>query len=181
MDEMTLNLTLRPLGELPPGVASAVGLYDGELSPRLQSLAARRLLASLLKDFADIGSLPRIVCDADGKPRFADLPDIHFNLSHCDDAVMAAVARIPVGCDIEPVIAPDTIDENLLDFCLSARQKRLVTSAADPELEFTRLWTRKEALAKRSGKIPDNVPDWPADDPRLLTRRIGRHVISIAW
>ncbi len=175
-----LTLTLRPLGELPSGTAAAVGFYDGELSPRLQSLAARSLLADLIKDFAGITPLPRIVNDNCGKPRFADHPSLHFNLSHCDGAVLAAVARDPVGCDIER-IATGAVDDSLMDFCLDEAQRAEVLAAADSDLEFTRIWTRKEALAKRSGRIYADVTSWPSDDTRVLTRELGRHVISIAW
>ena len=68
-----------------------------------------------------------------------------------------------------------------MDFCLDEAQRAEVLAAADSDLEFTRIWTRKEALAKRSGRIYADVSSWPSDDTRVLTRELGRHVISIAW
>ena len=46
--------------------------------------------------------------DAFGKPRLAESPDLHFNLSHSDFHALVAVATQPVGVDIEHWIASPT-------------------------------------------------------------------------
>lgn len=179
MDETTLEMTLRPLGGMPSGVASLVGFPRQRLSPALQSLAARRLLAMLLREHAGMDSLPPIAVDENGKPWFPDHPSVFFNLSHCDDAVMAVVAPSEVGCDIERVVS--MVDEELTDVCLSETQKQQLLLSPDTCLAFTRIWTRKEAAIKRSGLIPDDVRQWPCSAPRVITLPLPRHMLSIAY
>lgn len=133
----------------------------GNLSPRLQSIGAREALRQLLYEIYGIDRLPRIAGYANGKPYFPDHPHLHFNLSHCRSAVMAAVADRPVGCDIEDV--QDEASMDMLEVAFNAAEREKIISAGNPPLELTRLWTAKEAFAKCSGNIPDNPADIPSD------------------
>ena len=56
-----------------------------------QTTCARQLLAEALKREYRIQVLPRIERTENGKPYFADYPEIHFNYSHCKNAVVCAV------------------------------------------------------------------------------------------
>ena len=150
--------------EIPPG------LTPGELS-----MTARMVLASLLRDVYSISTLPEIVRLPSGKLFFADLNNIHFSLSHCRHAVMAAVDVRPIGCDIEDIV--EDMSEELLQFSFNRREQQQIRNNDTPWLPekstnnevFTAIWTRKEAIVKRLGDIPDNPCDWPSDTPGVTT------------
>lgn len=90
-----------------------------------------------------------------------------FSLSHSQRAVMAVIDTKPVGCDIEDVT--EGVDDALLAVTCTAAEARSIKASASPALEFTRIWTRKEAVVKRSGEIPDDPRQWPSDEPGLIT------------
>lgn len=176
---MTLPLEIKRLEGLPSGLFSLVGLSAHSMSPRLQSLAARRLLAEAVREVWGFEYLPGIAKDVCGKPRFPDYPAVCFSLSHCSDAAMAVVACSPVGCDIEPVIPQ--ISPGLEALCLDGRERLQLSRAADKRAEFTRIWTRKEASVKRLGRIPDDVAGWPSSSPNLITLSLRGYFVSIAY
>lgn len=140
---------------------------DRILSPDEASGAARRILAELLAEHYGIDRLPPIVREESGKPVFAGNVGLHFSLSHCKRAVMAAVDRRPVGCDVEDMA--EDCPEELLEVAFSPEERNQIIVADSSEIELTRLWTRKEAAVKRWGRIPDDPRDWPSDDRDTLT------------
>jgi 4'-phosphopantetheinyl transferase len=73
-----------------------------------------------------------------GKPSVAG---IEHNLSHCDDLVLLAVARVPVGVDVERV------DVRRDEVALS----RVVRAPDEADMPFLRVWCRKEAYLKAIG------------------------------
>ncbi len=130
---------------------------------RVQSAVAYLLLEELVGADDDKGELPPFSYGANGKPYVAELPRLHFNMSHCRKAVMCAVAdNSPelcgeVGCDIEEI--PDRIDEDLMPLCFSEKEQRAIRQAEWPELEFAKMWTCKEAFVKMLGTgLTDDLP-----------------------
>lgn len=146
-----------------------------ELSSR-----ARSALLTLLQIHYGIYVLPRIVTNAGGKPLFADFSDIHFSLSHCRAAVMATVCDSPVGCDIEDIVSPCDV-EDLLAVAFNADERHCILASSAPSLELTRLWTRKEAIVKCRGIIPDEPRDWPSDAPQTVTSEASGYVFTYHW
>lgn len=151
-----------------------------KLRPEEASREALRLLASLLRDVLHVDGLPKIDTTPSGKPWFPELPDVHFSISHCDSAVMVALSSSPVGCDIEDV--QSDCPAELLELTCTPAERQAIESSPDPPLEFTKIWTRKEAGIKRLGHIPDNPVDWLSDSPgiTILTSVATRYVFSIA-
>lgn len=90
-----------------------------------------------------------------GKPELSDEPGWYVNVSHAGEWVLLAMARQPVGVDVE-WNNPDFQYQDLLPTCFSpAEQEALraagrVGAAAERHLFYT-LWTRKEALLKATG------------------------------
>ena len=78
---------------------------------------------------------------------------ISFNLSHCDDMALIAVAQSgAVGVDVERV--DPAIDVRTLSADYLSGEEQAELSAAPPSeapLRFTRCWTRKEAYVKALG------------------------------
>ena len=73
---------------------------------------------------------------------------VHFNLSHSDGYVTVAVADCPVGIDIETKTDPEL---KISARFYSEEEQAAVRGAADPQKEFRRIWTRKEAYVKCTG------------------------------
>ena len=127
------------------------------LSDKLQCAKAYILLQSLLTEDLKLPAQLRFSYGPYGKPFLADYPHLHFNLSHCARAVMCVVSNTEVGCDVEEI--PSQLEQELLDLCFSAEEQRLIRQSNTPMVEFTRLWTSKEALLKLHGTgLTDDLP-----------------------
>lgn len=90
---------------------------------------------------------------ADGKPYLANAPHLHFSLSHTDLQVWVAVDILPVGIDGERVRPGRDVLAIARRTWPAAEQAALQETPPDARLlRFYTLWTRKEALAKASGR-----------------------------
>lgn len=82
---------------------------------------------------------------------------LFFNLSHCKQAIACVLSERPVGVDVESI---GRYSESLARHVLSPEEFALVSSAPDPQIPFTRLWTQKEAVVKLTGRgIDDDLPN----------------------
>jgi 4'-phosphopantetheinyl transferase len=89
--------------------------------------------------------------DSEGKPRFADMTDRHFNLSHSGSFGALGISRAPLGIDIE---CAGHIDYRRLAHRLFPNEARCLPEQADAiadNLAFARLWTAKESYLKALG------------------------------
>ena len=83
-----------------------------------------------------------------GKPHLVNHQDVHFNISHCPNAIAVAVDNAPIGVDVERFVTPS---ESLLNYCLNEEEVQQVKQSACPEQTFAAFWTKKEALFKLRG------------------------------
>jgi len=111
-------------------------------------LAYLLLMRGLRQEFG-IEEKPLFEYGEHGKPRIVGHPEVHFNLSHCREAVFCAVSHQPVGVDVESV---REYKESLIDYTMNVDEQALIRRAERPEVAFTRLWTQKEALLKLTGE-----------------------------
>lgn len=115
------------------------------------------LLKQGLKSLYGIDDNPRFKYVMHEKPVLSDYPNIHFNLSHCRRGVMCVIDDHPIGCDIEEI--EEKLDIDLCHFCYNDNEVESIFSSADPCVEFTKLWTKKEATLKLTGEgINDDLP-----------------------
>lgn len=105
------------------------------------------LCEGLQRDFG-ITSQPHFLIGEHGKPTLQEYPDIHFNISHCKAGIAVAIDHRPIGVDIECV---GRGNDSLARHVLNDEEYMRVQHASDPGVEFTKLWTRKEALVKLTG------------------------------
>ena len=84
-----------------------------------------------------------------GKPSIVGHPDIFFNMSHCKEAAICVLSDNPVGVDIESM---RRYRESLARYTMNDEEMAQILQAERPDMEFTRLWTLKEAVLKRSGE-----------------------------
>ena len=128
------------------------------LSDRLQCAKAYILLKSLIEEVQGKHvPHPSFEYGQYGKPTLSNFPYLHFNMSHCHKAVICVLSNVPVGCDIEEI--PNELDSDILASCFSLEEQKQIRSADNPQVEFTRQWTRKESLLKLLGiGLTDNLP-----------------------
>lgn len=80
---------------------------------------------------------------------------LHVSLSHCEEVALVAVARSPVGVDVETLtVAGDEDLADLADLVLHPSERAGFDGAgcATRPRAFLRLWTRKEAVLKARGE-----------------------------
>lgn len=131
---------------LPAWRQNKVQAYKKE-EDKMRSVAAFLLLARALQD-RGIAPVPEFAYEAWGKPYLPGYP-IHFSLSHCEKAVVCAVSDVPVGVDAQDEME---LSFKLADRICSPEERASLAQAEDPGKALTALWTKKEALAKCSGK-----------------------------
>jgi 4'-phosphopantetheinyl transferase len=103
-----------------------------------------------------------------GKPDLAAQTGWHINLTHAGDWVLLAFDRYSVGIDVEKVRTDLPLDTLLPTVC-SPDEQTSVQTDVDPAMAFLRLWTRKEALLKGTGRgLVDNLRVIPSLEGRSL-------------
>ncbi len=83
-----------------------------------------------------------------GKPFLTNHDGIEFNISHCSKAIVTAISTDIIGIDVE---GRRRFSESVLQRAFNEKEQYLVKKSDEPELEFARIWTRKEAWFKYTG------------------------------
>lgn len=113
------------------------------------------LLCQALEEEYGITDKPAFLVGEHGKPSLQEHPGIHFNMSHCTNAIACAVDNMPIGIDVESTRRK--ISDALIRHTMSPQEQEEI--AGDP-IRFFRLWTQKEALVKLHGTgLQDNLHD----------------------
>ncbi|MGD9895919.1 MAG: 4'-phosphopantetheinyl transferase superfamily protein [Candidatus Methylacidiphilaceae bacterium] len=135
---------------------SAFSLDEKEgsnLPGRIQSRRSEALLRRLLSRFA--GVPPQAVPlwkNRWGKPLLPASCGLWFSLSHSGDRWIAAVARFPVGIDLEAVRPRKDPLRLARRFLLPEEAAVVSASSREEQLSaFLRIWTKKEAFLKGCG------------------------------
>jgi len=89
-----------------------------------------------------------ILVTPNGKP-YINRPDFHFSLSHSANAIAFACDRVPVGIDIEHKSRNALAIANRF---FTEEESQNVAQSNDPDHEFLKYWTRKEAYIKMTGE-----------------------------
>lgn len=89
-----------------------------------------------------------------GKPLLADHPGLHFNLSHSGErAVLALCEDGEVGVDLESVRHRSQVLPVALRFFADAEAAAVAACEGEAQVAtFLRIWTRKEAVLKATGR-----------------------------
>lgn len=144
--------------------------YVHQLDQRL-SVASFLLLKRALSLEFGVDLMPTFGYEANGKPRLEGFPDIHFNLSHCREAVACAVDNSPVGIDVECI---DKLDGEVVAMTMNGQEQERIAASPQPELEFTRLWTMKESLYKLTGSYQGDIRS-------MLDNAVGYHFLTTIY
>ena len=153
-----------PLAEDYERVLAALSAEDAERARRfvkredaVRCAAGALLLVRMAARALGNGEAPTIARTEYGKPYVAGHPEVQLSLAHSGQVVACASAGEPVGVDVEEVRPIDLAD---FDSWLTEREKRSIAAAAaaadatddDPVRAFYRIWTAREAFAKRDGR-----------------------------
>ena len=111
--------------------------------------AAYLLLCQGLQREYGITEQPVFSYGEHGKPFIVGHPDIHFNMSHCRDAVVCVLGNRPVGVDVESI---REYKDTLARYTMNSDELQLIARSPHPDVAFIRLWTMKEAKLKLSGR-----------------------------
>ena len=145
----------------PPRTASLsaderarAGRFVRELH-RARFIGCRHAMRCILASYRGCqpGDLEIVSDAANGKPSLAAGDGLEFNLAHCDDRALLAVASQPVGVDLELTerrIDPQTVAARFF----SPRERDMVEGASDQagaRRAFLRIWAAKEATLKLIG------------------------------
>ena len=166
---MTVNLWAarlnRPLAE---GEVELLSLLPPERRERLVRLPAEKrreplcawlLLRLALRESFGWTELPPVALTDRGKPFFSGYPQVHFNLSHTEGAVLAGLSDKPIGVDIERIrpVAP----------------RLMAQVGASTDEDFFAAWVRREARTKCSGRgIGAMLRQEPPMEPGELCREM---------
>ena len=131
---------------VPPGRRERCDAYHRR-ADRHASVVAFSLLQHLWRGRFEV-PLPPVVRGRHGKPRFADHQDWHFNLSHDAGVCVAVLAPAPVGVDVQGAVP---FDDGLFDRMVAPGEQGLRERLRHSG-DLSPLWTRKEALLKRTGR-----------------------------
>ena len=120
------------------------------------SVGAGLLLDRGLNEYGLRESEVRIGLGENGKPYLLDYPEIHYNLAHSGNMVLAVFADTEVGCDIEQI---KTADLKVAKRFFCADEYAYIASLEEEEQAgaFCRIWTLKESFLKATGmgmKLP---------------------------
>lgn len=111
----------------------------------------------LAKEIGTDVSTVKFSKNSNKKPYLALHPELHFNVSHAKNYALIVIGTRPVGVDVEYISKDFNFTEILPTVC-SKPEMNEVLNAANKNLEFYKLWTRKEAVVKATGNgIDDNL------------------------
>ncbi len=113
-----------------------------------------------------------------GKPFLIGHDDLHFSISHCRTALAVALSDRPIGIDVESL---RHAGDALMRRTMNRTELSMILADDNPDMEFTRLWTRKEAVLKLRGTgITDNLYDVLSGSESIETHVCRNYVWSLA-
>ena len=89
---------------------------------------------------------PSFLYNQYGAPYLEEGP--YFSISHCKHGIAVAVSETPIGIDIEHI---RTAKPELVAHTMNQQEQTQIWEAASPDITFTALWTKKEAVLKMRG------------------------------
>ncbi len=145
LDTVEVNYSL-----LSPQVIDDAELLKG--TRKKQFLVCRSMLASLLKQYCQIDTLPSMIVGDNGRPRFLDNHFPDFNISHSQDWMAVAISlNGQVGLDIE-VARPRKNYLNVAESIFANDEYQWMLKQRDTLTAFWQLWTLKESALKLYAK-----------------------------
>ena len=116
---------------------------------KIASASAYLLLRLVLKDGFGYEKAPLFEFGPDGKPYLADNKEIFISLSHDRSGAAACASKKEIGVDVQALF---NYEDMLAERILSEKEKTRFDQESPSDALFTRMWTMKESLGKKSGE-----------------------------
>ena len=132
------------------------------------------MLCDLLAEWGRVHQLPineqpTFLYNNYGAPYIEGGP--YFSISHCKTGIAVAISESPIGIDIEAI---RTFKPELMRKTMNLTEQQHIISSTNPDLEFIRLWTQKEAYLKLKGTgIISNLHNTLDHNPEITWKEIG--------
>lgn len=167
------------IAELPSWRAEKALAFK-HLQGRKESALSFHLLQKVLREEFGIAEEIAFEYNEHGKPSLKNHPEVYFNISHCKNAVACAVSEKPIGIDVEML---GRYKESLARYVLNDEEFNAVQASENPDLKFTILWTKKEAVLKLVGTgVSNNMKNVLVEygDKKITTTVCDGYVYSVA-
>ncbi|MGN0469614.1 MAG: 4'-phosphopantetheinyl transferase family protein [Acutalibacteraceae bacterium] len=119
------------------------------LSDRIDGCVGFLLLRYALKNEYNITDIPEFTFGEYGKPFLKNHGNVHFNISHCKNAVVCAVSDKNIAVDIMDY---RKIHNSVIKRVCSDNEKTMLNTSRDKDKDFIKLWAMKECYSKLIGK-----------------------------
>lgn len=148
LNELSAEEIEQLLATLPATVAEHVREMH-HLQGQRERTATYLLLVELLKDMGEYSAMPLIGHEEKGRPMLENYAGLNFSQSHCKGVVAVAIDKEGmVGIDVE---GRRKVSDSLIRKVCSEAELKQIAEAEDGQMEFIRIWTRKEAFLKCIG------------------------------
>lgn len=74
---------------------------------------------------------------------------VFFNISHSGDYVICSLSQSEIGCDVQTV---GEYKEKIAKRYFTDKEKEILDKSENPNEDFTKLWTLKESVLKKTGE-----------------------------
>ncbi len=116
---------------------------------KIASASAYLLLRLLLREGFGYEKAPLFDFGSEGKPYLSDNKEISISLSHDRSGAAACASKNKIGVDVQTVFR---YEDMLAERILSENEKKRFDRIDRSDGLFTRMWTMKESLGKKSGE-----------------------------
>ena len=145
---------------------------------KINALVGSALRKYLIKKRFDLSFDDQIVgFEKNGKPFLKNHPNIHFNISHSGNFVACAVGDKPVGIDIERI---SKFNEKVAKYVFWDDEIQNILISNEPDVEFTKMWSKKEACVKLSGVGIQGLKKERFDNVLIVQKILGDYVLTVA-
>lgn len=154
LDTFTEEMCMQQLNRLPHERQLKVHRYKHWIDKKM-SVISYLLLAYGVKHEHSITEPLRFGYRGNQKPYLLDFPNIHFNISHCEECVVVAISDQEIGIDVQNIVP---YDPNVAAMVCSLQELQHLQESVEPEALFIRYWTLKESYLKMTGSgISDHM------------------------
>lgn len=113
-----------------------------------------------------------IILGENEKPFLKNNSDFFFNISHCENGIALALAKSPVGIDIQDI---KPCNYKVMKRVYSDEETSYVINSDDIDRAFTRIWTLKESAVKCDGKTLANLKDYFFGNEEKSFNKFGKN------
>lgn len=126
---------------------SKVSTGASDRSSKNESLLGRVLLSYVLC-MNGKGKETDFAYGSNGKPYLKD-GRAFFNISHSGDYVVCSVSKSEIGCDVQTI---GKYNPRIAERFFTVNEKLFLENSENQSDDFTRLWTLKESVLKKTGE-----------------------------